>query len=419
MSSKIEKHAKLQNALSLFTLLFLLGIISFTLSQATQRQTTKSRGQVQEGIIGGVSPTYWIGEDPNAPRPTALQEPTAPAPTEELLIPTIYCLGGVPCTSPEPTNQPIESPAPTIQPENTKAPEPTKEEPDPTVQEPAPTNDPCVIEDGDNTASIQTYPHKKHRKHHDHGNHYGWFSQLFRALLDFLEELLRRLGMDNPKIDPNPSQPTQPNPCITIVPTQQPAPTEVPGENPTQGPEPTAFVPTNMPVNPTALPTQVPSEGGGGGTNGGTTGGETRNVKITFYGSYDNDPKGSLAISSPVLHQQAGGIGTYEDPLTFASPAGAGAYEVGQKIYVPLVQKYFIKEDECAVSWTAPNGCGAVTMVDLYVGNPSSDVAVVECENSITPSGDSQIILNPPSNLTYDPTPIWNQNTKTCMTPHN
>lgn len=146
--------------------------------------------------------------------------------------------------------------------------------------------------------------------------------------------------------------------------------------------------------------------------------GVSKSVKITFYGSYDNDPKGSLAISDPVIHQQAGGVGTYEDPLTFASPEGSGAYEVGTKIYVEMVRKYFIKEDTCAKSWTAPNGCGPVKMVDLYVGNPSSDEAVVKCEDYITPSGGGKIIINPPPGLPYDETPIWDQNTKTCMTPH-
>jgi hypothetical protein len=57
-------------------------------------------------------------------------------------------------------------------------------------------------------------------------------------------------------------------------------------------------------------------------------------------------------------------------------------------------------------------------MVDLYVGNPSDSQTVVECENSLTPSGDTQIIVDPPANLTVDPNPIWNQATGTCMTPH-
>lgn len=153
-------------------------------------------------------------------------------------------------------------------------------------------------------------------------------------------------------------------------------------------------------------------------TNTATSTGTTLQVEITFYGAYDNDPKGSTAISDPVIHQEAGGTGTYADPLTFASPDGAGAYAVGTIIYVPRVQKYFIKEDTCATSWTAPNGCGAVSHVDLYMGNPSATKAVLACEDILTPDGNDTIIVNPSSHLTVDPTPLWNQTTGVCMTPH-
>lgn len=152
-------------------------------------------------------------------------------------------------------------------------------------------------------------------------------------------------------------------------------------------------------------------------TNTATTG-VTLSVEITYYGSYDNDPAGSREISNPVLHQLAGGTGTYADPLTFASPTGMGAYAVGARIYVPSVQKYFIREDTCATSWTAPNGCGAVSHVDLYMGNPSDSKAVLSCEDSLTPDGKATIILNPPANLPYDPTPLWNQATGACMKLH-
>lgn len=172
-----------------------------------------------------------------------------------------------------------------------------------------------------------------------------------------------------------------------------PAPVPVPAPTPTPTPAPTP-VPTPPPANP----------------------GTSASVKITFYASYDNDPPGSLAIAHPVIHNEAGGVGTYDDPLTFASPAGPGSYAWGTKIYVPSLQKYFIREDVCAVSWTAPDGCGEVTMVDLYVGNPSGSKAVVECEESLTTDAKSTIIINPPSNLTYDPTPIWNQATGQCAT---
>jgi hypothetical protein len=178
---------------------------------------------------------------------------------------------------------------------------------------------------------------------------------------------------------------------------------------PAPTPPPPVPPPTPTPPTPTP-PTPTP---GGGST------GTSRQVQITFYGSYDNDPKGSLGIAHPVIHQEAGGTGTYADPLTFASPAGTGAYKWGQIIYVPSVQKYFIREDECAVSWTAPDGCGDVDMVDLYVGNPSSVEAVTKCEEALTVDGDSVIILDPDPNRTVDPTPLWNQSTGKCASLHN
>jgi hypothetical protein len=177
--------------------------------------------------------------------------------------------------------------------------------------------------------------------------------------------------------------------------------------NPTPNP-----IPTPLP-SPTPFPTPTPTPTPGTGSSG-----TSKQVQVTFYGSYDNDPKGSLAIAHPVIHQTAGGVGTYADPLTFASPAGNGQYPFGQIIYVPSVQKYFIREDECAVSWTAPNGCGAVTMVDLYVGNSSSSQSVVNCEDSLTIDGTSTIIVNPDPNRVVDPKPIWNQSTGTCTKLH-
>jgi hypothetical protein len=163
------------------------------------------------------------------------------------------------------------------------------------------------------------------------------------------------------------------------------------------------------PTPPTPPPTPTPPPGGGG---------TTKQVEITYYGAWDNDPPGSRDIAHPVIHNQAGGTGTYADPLTFASPAGSGAYAFGTIIYVPSVQKYFIREDECAVSWTAPDGCGAVSHVDLYVGNPSDSKSVIPCEEQLTPSGNAAIIVSPAANLTVDPKPLWDQSTGTCGNLH-
>lgn len=69
----------------------------------------------------------------------------------------------------------------------------------------------------------------------------------------------------------------------------------------------------------------------------------THQAFVTFYGWYDNTPP-SAAIAYPVIHQTAGGTGTWSDPITYASDTSETP--AGTKIYVPRVQKYFIMEDD-------------------------------------------------------------------------
>jgi hypothetical protein len=277
---------------------------------------------------------------------------------------------------------------------------------------------PCQS-DNMTTASDNSNKGRHHRKHK--GGISGASNAILQLLIDLLNKLLQMLGGGQINI---PSPGTQPEPSASAdIPSMAPDTTD-----PIPEPCPSVEAPISTTVDPiqpaistapsqqaqpsqAANPSAVPSQSAGGGT--------TTTVDVTFYGAYDNDPKGSTDISNPVLHQKAGGVGTFADPLTFASPTGSGEYAIGAKIYVPLVQKYYIREDTCAVSWTAPNGCGAVSHVDLYVGNPSDSQAVVQCEESLTPSGGkASIIVNPPATLTVDPNPIWNQSTGACMKPH-
>jgi hypothetical protein len=315
-----------------------------------------------------------------------VSQSTTPQPST--IQPTYQCLGGVPCA---PSLTPTGSATQPSTPAGTTA--------------PSPTVNPCVgIASASYNGATEIADH--HKKHHrkfkkSNDSYHGLFEQLLRLI----EQLLRWLSGNGslPDINPSPTPSTAPNP------TTNPCPSPTISEGtPTINP---SVTPTNTPTGTTPVPT--------GSTPTPTTkNGTTKNVEITFYGAYDNDPAGSTDISDPVIHQKAGGTGTYADPLTFASPEGTGEYAVGQIIYVPLVQKYFIREDVCALSWTAPNGCGAVSHVDLYVGNPSTSQSVIRCEESLTPSGNAQIILNPPSNLIVDAKPIWNQSTGTCMSPH-
>jgi hypothetical protein len=145
----------------------------------------------------------------------------------------------------------------------------------------------------------------------------------------------------------------------------------------------------------------------------GANNGVNANVKVTFYTAGAGGPVDGSPVAYPP-YPKAGGTGTYSDPLTFA--AADGAYTPGTKIYVPLVQKYFISQDKCA-------GCVG-TQVDLYVGNPSNTIVADNCAIALTPPDGTAtaIVINPPGNLTYDPVPIWNSSNTSypigCMTPH-
>jgi hypothetical protein len=111
--------------------------------------------------------------------------------------------------------------------------------------------------------------------------------------------------------------------------------------------------------------------------------------KITFYGARDNEPAGSRAIAfTNVLHKQAGGTGTFQDPLTFA--AGQGQFRLGTKIYVPDVRRYFILEDLCS-------GCDN-GQVHLWAG-PATDSGLVACEKSLTRDGARPYQVDPPAGL--------------------
>ena len=72
---------------------------------------------------------------------------------------------------------------------------------------------------------------------------------------------------------------------------------------------------------------------------------------VTFYGWVDNSPPGR-AIAHPCIHNQAGGTGTFSDPVTFAEHIDLHGPWC-QIIYVPFLKKYFIHEDQC-------NPCGGV-----------------------------------------------------------
>ena len=130
---------------------------------------------------------------------------------------------------------------------------------------------------------------------------------------------------------------------------------------------------------------------------------------ITGYSYWDNTPVGSTAIALPVIHNGAGGQGTYNDPITLAVghsiSGGRSTPDVpaGTRFYIERLQKYAIVEDVCGDGNTPQNGpCHTGHQghpwFDLYVGGKKVNAqTAAACARSIT---DLQaVIMNPAPNL--------------------
>jgi len=145
-------------------------------------------------------------------------------------------------------------------------------------------------------------------------------------------------------------------------------------------------------ATPTRSPTQAPT-------------GRMWSVFVTFYGAADNDPPGSTEIAHPNdRHQEAGGTGTYADPLSLA--ADPRALQVGTRVYYPPLRKYFVMEDDCAqciTDWRSSRR----PHIDLWTGDFQGS-ALLACENALTPDGLVAVEVNPPPGRPVDPRPLFN-----------
>jgi hypothetical protein len=109
-------------------------------------------------------------------------------------------------------------------------------------------------------------------------------------------------------------------------------------------------------------------------------------------------------VGEPVLHQQAGGTGTFADPITVAVPGhqGAMAWQPGTRFYLPTVKRYVIVEDSGASR--APAGTDA--HLDMWIGGQDGTLAATNaCEDSLT--GRVAAELNPPNNLPVLVGPVY------------
>ena len=145
---------------------------------------------------------------------------------------------------------------------------------------------------------------------------------------------------------------------------------------------------------------------------------------MTLYGFVDNSPPGA-GIAHPCVHSQAGGTGTYADPITFATDVA----ELGwcAIIYVPYMERYFIHEDECSEcdrDWNSSH----LFRFDMWAGGDSSSLtaperrALIGCERTWTRANSSAdpanpaILVNPQPDLAVTTNPIFSPPTS-CWSP--
>ncbi len=185
---------------------------------------------------------------------------------------------------------------------------------------------------------------------------------------------------------------TAPAPTSTTAPA--PTSTTAPAPTSTTAPAPTS---TTAPA-PTSTTAPAPT-------------GTLKSLYVTFYGWPDNSPPGP-GIAYPGLHSQAGGTGSYADPITFATDASE--FAPGTILYVPFIEKYVIMEDgctECSADWSRGKW-----HIDIWMNsNGSYGSQVLACEDNWTQST-AQVEIDPPSNRPVTLPPLFDTSTGVCRT---
>jgi hypothetical protein len=123
---------------------------------------------------------------------------------------------------------------------------------------------------------------------------------------------------------------------------------------------------------------------------------------IVFAAHADDLPGGAIAYDCG-RGFKAGGTGTYTDPLTFAS--APGEFNQCEVIYDPYLRKYLRFEDYCAQCTTDWAASPRINHIDVWAGSANVDGGQeqIQCENDLTPAGQSQTIVRQPSaNLPVD-----------------
>lgn len=201
----------------------------------------------------------------------------------------------------------------------------------------------------------------------------------------------------------------------TVKAGSPPSPTPTPAPAPSQSPAPAIPAPT--PVAP-PQPAKPVTAAAGPNRLGGTI---LANVYTTAYTYFDNTPAGTADIAyqrqyyPATIHNQAGGSGTYSDPITLAvghvitGGRSTPDFAPGTRFYFPDVRKYAIVEDVCGDGGTPQNmpchnistaPSGTTLWLDLWIGGSAGDSAAAldKCAGIVTSStGSLHTVVKDPS----------------------
>ena len=142
-------------------------------------------------------------------------------------------------------------------------------------------------------------------------------------------------------------------------------------------------------------------------------GDQAMQVYLTGYSYWDNTPPGSAQIARPVIHNRAGGTGTYNDPVTLAvghvKNGGTSTmdFQAGTRFYIEKLRKYAIVEDLCGdgnnpQDGPCHSGYNGRPWIDIYVGGRHSDKEFTnQCMYRIT--GLQNVIISPNPGLPVSP----------------
>lgn len=154
-------------------------------------------------------------------------------------------------------------------------------------------------------------------------------------------------------------------------------------------------------------------------------------VELTFYGFPDNDPPSAqTAYDCGGRNYVAGGTGTFDNPLSMAS--AQGEFSQCEIVYVPYLKKYvrckllstswldlFVLQRDAENIVVDEDFCAQCTSdfkngkrhIDIWTGSPtvSGGQEQIDCEDSLTPSGDIVIVRKPANNYAVGTTPLYHK----------